>query len=225
MIYMLDTANIESIKRCIDLYPIGGVTTNPTLAAREKKPFKELIKSIREAIGQDMMLHVQAVSLKAEDIVKEADYLNKMVGGNFYIKIPVIPQGIKAMKHLKKSGIKITATAVFTPQQALMAAEAGADFVAPYVNRIDIASGTGAETIAQIHELYILNGITTRILAASFSNTDQVNRAALAGAHAITAPPEIYDKIMDHPMTNQGVENFIKDWEAFYGPNITTLDA
>ena len=114
MLYLLDTANLDQIKRAFDLYPMSGVTTNPTIISKEKRSFLDILNQIREIIGQDKMLHVQAVSKNADEIVKEAEYITNTIGGNIYIKVPVIPEGIKAMKILKSKGIKITATAVFT---------------------------------------------------------------------------------------------------------------
>lgn len=168
MLYVLDTANLEQIKRAFDLYPMSGVTTNPTIISKENRNFLDILKEIREIIGEDKMLHVQAVSLKSEDIVREAEYLKKTIGGNIYIKVPVFAEGIKAMKILKKKGIKITATAIFTAQQALMAAIAGAEFVAPYVNRIDNITGNGINVVSQIVKLFVIHHIDAKVLAASF---------------------------------------------------------
>jgi len=197
MLYILDTANLEQIKRAFDLYPMSGVTTNPTIISKENRNFLDILEEIREIIGEDKMLHVQAVSLKAEDIVKEAEYLNDTIGGNIYIKIPVIPEGIKAMKILKKKGIKITATAVFTAEQALMAAIAGAEFVAPYVNRIDNISGNGVCVVAQIVKLFEIHHIDAKVLAASFKNVQQVHEVILAGAHSATVNAEIMDGLLN----------------------------
>lgn len=224
MKYVLDTANIEFIKKAVDLYPISGVTTNPTIISKEKTSFINLLKDIRQAIGMERMLHVQAVSLKAETIVKEAEYIYQIVGGNFYIKIPVLPEGIKAIKLLRNSTIKVTATAVFTAQQALMAAEAGADFVAPYINRIDNICGDGVSVVSDIIKAFNLNKVKTEVLAASFKNVEQIHKVILEGAQSVTVNMDLFESLIKHPLTDSGVENFIKDWENQYGVGKSTID-
>ncbi len=224
MLYILDTANLDQIKRAFDLYPMSGVTTNPTLISKEKGNFTKILKGIREIIGQDKMLHVQAVSIEAEKIVEEAEYLNRAIGGNLYIKVPVIPEGIKAIKILKEKGIKTTATAIFTPQQALIASRAGAEFVAPYVNRLDNISANGARVVSEIVQLFKLHGLDSKVLAASFKNVQQVHEVALTGAQAVTVNAEIMDDLISHPLTDSSVDKFISDWESVYGAGKTTLN-
>lgn len=225
MLYLLDTADINEIKRAYDLYPMDGVTTNPSIIAGAKRNFIDILKDIRNIIGEDSMLHAQVLSIKAEDMVAEAEYLKNTIGGNLYIKVPVIPEGIKAMKILKQKGFKITATAIFTPQQALMAAKAGAEFVAPYVNRIDNISCDGVSVVQEIVQLFDEYDIDSKVLAASFKNVQQVHHSALVGAHSITANPEIIDQLLFHPLTDWSVDQFISDWAAVYGANKTAIDA
>lgn len=222
MLYVLDTADIKSIERAFDLYPMSGVTTNPTIISKEKREFLSILNEIRSIIGKDAMLHVQALSKNAEDIIKEAEYLNEKIGGNLYVKIPVIPEGIKAMKLLKKKGVRTTATAIFTPQQAFMASNAGAEFVAPYINRIDNISGDGAKVVAEIIQLFDFNGLDTKVLAASFKNVEQVHRVMLNGAQSVTVSPEIMDQLLYHPLTDIGVDQFVSDWEGVYGKGSIT---
>lgn len=222
MLYLLDTADLKSIEKAFDLYPMSGVTTNPTIISKEKREFLSILKDIRGIIGQDAMLHVQAVSLVAEEIVKEAEYLNEKIGGNLYIKIPVIPEGIKAMKLLTKKGIKTTATAIFTAQQAFMAANAGAEFVAPYVNRLDNIGADGPNVVSEIIGLFDLNGLDAKVLAASFKNVEQVHRVMLNGAQSVTVSPDIMDGLLKHPLTDSGVNQFVSDWEGVYGKGSTT---
>ena len=224
MLYLLDTANLDQIKRAFDLYPMSGVTTNPTIISKEKRSFLDILKQIREIIGQDKMLHVQAVSKNADEIVKEAEYITNTIGGNIYIKVPVIPEGIKAMKILKSKGIKITATAVFTADQALMAAVAGADFVAPYVNRIDNISGNGVNVVKEIVELFKIYNLNTKVLAASFKNVQQVHEVALAGGHSVTVNADIMDGLLSHPLTDWSVDKFVSDWEGVYGKGKLTYE-
>lgn len=216
MLYILDTANLEEIKKAYEFYPMDGVTTNPSIISKEKRDFIEILKDIRDIIGEDSMLHAQTLAMTAEDIVKEARYIKEQVGGNFYVKIPVIPEGIKAMKILKKEGFGITATAIFTAEQAFMAAKAGADFVAPYVNRIDNISGNGVDVVAQIVELFEIHNIDSKVLAASFKNVQQVHEVALRGAQSVTVNAEIMDKLLEHPLTDWSVDQFIQDWKNAY---------
>lgn len=224
MLYLIDTANLEAIKRAYDFYPMAGVTTNPTIISKEKNNFLDILKDIRKVIGNDSMLHVQVISLTAEKMVEEAKYLNSIIGGNLYIKIPVTSEGIKAIKILKKQNIKTTATAIFTAQQALMAVTAGAGFVAPYVNRIDNISGGGVDVVAQIVKLLKQYDLDGKVLAASFKNVQQVHSVILSGSQSVTVNPEILDAMIEHPLTNWSIDKFVHDWESVYGKGKTTLD-
>jgi len=224
MLYLLDTADLAAIRRYYDLYPIAGVTTNPTIIAREKTEFLPRIREIRSIIGEKAMLHVQVLSKVADKIVAEAEFLNEKIGGNLYIKIPVIPEGIKAMKILKEKGIKTTATAIFTPQQALMAAVAGAEFVAPYVNRLDNICADGVSVVREIVQLLGTYHLPAKVLAASFKSVEQVHKVSLCGGQAITASPEILDALLKHPLTEASVEQFVQDWEKVYGEGRVTTD-
>jgi fructose-6-phosphate aldolase 2 len=216
MIYMLDTANIKEIERLFDLYPIDGVTTNPTIIAQEQKPLRRLLVDIRRVVGDDAMLHVQPIGSKAEDIVAEAMEYRDLCKGNYYAKIPITPQGIKAMQLLKQRGVKVTATAIFTQQQALIAAKAGADFVAPYVNRLDNISSDGIGVVADIMTFIKAYGMPTKVLAASFKNVEQVHRVCLLGAHAVTITPELFESLLYHPLTDRAVWDFYHDGVPYY---------
>lgn len=217
MLLLLDTANLEKIKKLNDLFPINGVTTNPSIISKENRDFFEILKDIRKIIGKDKMLHAQVLGTTSQDIVNEAKYLYKEIGGNLFIKIPVIPQGIKAIKILKDEGIKVTATAVFTPMQALIAAQAGADFVAPYVNRLDNIAADGLKVVEEILKMFKEYGLNTKVLAASFKNVEQIHKSALMGVDSVTASPDIVEKLIYHPLTDWSVEQFINDWENVYG--------
>lgn len=218
MIYMLDTANIEEIKKGMDLYPVIGVTTNPSIIAKEKKEFFSILKSIREVIGEETMLHAQVLGITAEEMVEEARKLKETIGGNLYIKVPVTAQGIKAMKVLSKLGYNITATAILTPQQALMAATAGAEYLAPYINRADNICGDGALIVKEIVRLLEVSGNTkAKVLGASFKNVKQVHNTILAGAKSVTINAETMDRLLYHPLSDWSVDTFISDWETVYG--------
>ena len=217
MKYILDTANLEDIKHANEFYPICGVTTNPSLVAKEKKDFLELIKTIRSIIGEEKMLHVQTTATKAEDMVKEAKMLKETVGGEFYVKIPIGEEGLKATQMLKKEGIGVTVTAIFTPQQALIAAKAGANFVAPYVTRLDNISADGVQVVADIVHMFDTFGLDCEVLAASFKNTMQLHNVALVGGHSATISMDILKAAISHPMTDAAIAGFEKDWKNTYG--------
>lgn len=216
MLYLIDSANIEEIKKCVDFFPIHGVTTNPTIIAHENTDFIKLIKDIRDVIGPDKMLHIQTTATTAENILREALAIKKIVDGELYIKITISPEGLKAMRELKKIGIKSTATAIFTQQQAMLAALAGADFVAPYVNRLDNVVADGAHVVEEIVKLFDIHNINCKVLAASFKNAEQVHKIALDGGHAVTLTPDLYWKLAYYPLTDLAVKQFTDDWNSVY---------
>lgn len=217
MMYIIDTANLDQIRKCVEFYPIAGVTTNPTIISRENTDFVKLIKDIRDIIGPDLMLHVQVTASKADDIVKEALLLKEAVGGNFYVKIPISQEGLKATSILHKMGIKVTETAIFTQQQALIAALAGADFVAPYVNRLDNIVSDGVQVVSEIVDMFKAHDIKTKVLAASFKTVEQIHKIAMSGCHSVTINPELFETLTYHPMTQYAIDDFNADWESVYG--------
>jgi len=223
MMYIIDSANLEKIRECVEFYPVDGVTTNPTIISREHTGFIPLIKGIREIIGLDKMLHIQATSSDAEGIIKEAIALNEIVRGNFYIKIPISPEGLKATMALKKMGIKVTETAIFTQQQAMIAAKAGADFVAPYVNRLDNIVSDGVHVVGEISEMFKRHNIETKVLAASFKTVEQIHKIAMVGADAVTINADLFPTLTYHPLTQYAIDDFMADWDACYG-KVTVLD-
>lgn len=223
MMYLLDTANIEQIERVISIYPIEGITTNPTIISKENMDFVELINKIKTIIG-DRMFHIQVTSNTYEEIIEEAKALKKLVGENLYVKIPISPDGLKATMELKKMGFKITETAIFTQQQALIAAKAGADFVAPYINRLDNVINDGTFIVKEIVELFKVHNINCKVLAASFKNAEQVHKVSLVGGNAVTISPDILEMLVNHPLTNTALDIFKDDWKKVYGDkNITEL--
>ncbi len=223
MIYILDTADIDAIKHCNEFYPLAGVTTNPSIISKENTDFWKLVKEIRSIIGEEKMLHVQTVQTKAEKIVEEAKLLKKELGGELFVKIPIGEEGLKATMELKKLGISVTMTAIFTPAQALIAAKAGASYVAPYVNRLDNIIGDGTEVVAQIVELLENYDLDCKVLAASFKNAEQVHKCALYGCHSVTVSADIMKTLISHPMTDAAIGGFEKDWKRVYGDK-TILD-
>jgi TalC/MipB family fructose-6-phosphate aldolase len=224
MLFFLDTANVREIARCFDLYPLSGVSTNPTLIAKEKRPFYDILSDIRKVIGAAPILHVQVLGEDADTMVEEAKQLRDRFGSSILPKIPVTPQGFKAIGMLARLGFSVTATAVATPLQALLAAKAGAAYTAPYVNRIDNIGGDGVGVVANIVRLFTASGLPTKVLTASFKNVQQVQDVALAGAHAATMAPDLLDLLVKHPLTDSGVAGFNADWSSAFGPGVTTLD-
>ncbi len=223
MIYILDTADLNAIKHCNEFYPISGVTTNPSIISKENTDFWKLLKDIRAIIGEDKMLHVQTVQTEASKMVEEAKLLKSRLGDNFYVKVPIGEEGLKATMELKKLGIGVTMTAIFTPAQALMAAKAGASFVAPYVNRLDNIIGDGTEVVAQIVEELEIHELDCKVLAASFKNAEQVHKCAMVGCHSVTVTADIMKNLISHPMTDAAIDGFEKDWNKAYGDK-TILD-
>ena len=217
MQYIIDTAQLDAIRRCAEYYPIDGVTTNPTIISREHTDFLHLIKEIRAIIGPDKMLHIQTTADECDEIIAEGRLLHNMVGGDFYLKIPISPDGLKATMELKRMGIKVTMTAIFTQQQALIAAKAGADYVAPYVNRLDNIVSDGVHVVEEIVDLFSMHDIKTKVLAASFKTVEQVHKVALVGGHAVTINPELYEQLVYHPLTLYAIDDFKRDWESVYG--------
>ena len=223
MIYILDTADLAAIKHCNEFYPLSGVTTNPSIIAKEKGDFWQILKEIRGVIGNDKMLHVQTVQTTAKKMVEEAKLIKEKIGGDIYIKIPIGEEGLKAVPMIKNLGIGVTMTAIFTPAQALMAAKAGADFVAPYVNRLDNILGDGTNVVAEIVQQFEIYGLDCKVLAASFKNAEQVHRCALCGCHSVTVSAGVLKSLITHPMTDAAVEGFERDWKGVYGDK-TILD-
>ena len=223
MIYILDTADLAAIKHCNEFYPLSGVTTNPSIIAKEKGDFWQILKEIRSVIGNDKMLHVQTVQTTAKKMVEEAKLIKEKIGGDIYIKIPIGEEGLKAVPMIKNLGIGVTMTAIFTPAQALMAAKAGADFVAPYVNRLDNILGDGTNVVAEIVQQFEIYGLDCKVLAASFKNAEQVHRCALCGCHRVTVSADVLKSLITHPMTDAAVEGFERDWKGVYGDK-TILD-
>lgn len=221
---LIDSADLEKIKYLYDYYPIDGVTCNPTILAKTGRNPYEVLAEIRAFIGPDTDLHVQVISRTAADMVMEGRKITEVLGKNTLIKIPTIPEGVKAMKMLSGQGYRVTATAIYTVQQAFLAGKAGADFAAPYVNRIDNLGGDGVETTKRIHDIFQRNGLKTQLLAASFKNTQQLLELAEYGIGAATAAPDVIDALLKNPAVTSAVDTFISDFEKLHGSGKTMLD-
>lgn len=214
---MADTADLEELRRLYTFFPLEGVTTNPTILKNSGYKLTVAVEGIQELVGAGMV-HVQMISSETEGMVREAKKYRSYFdfGDNFYAKIPVTPNGYKAMRILKDAGINVTATAIFTQQQALVAMKAGADFVAPYVSRLDNISSHGIEVVGDIVENIALYGLNGKVLAASFKTVDQIYRTSMAGAHSATISPELLHQLIKHPMTDISVKQFELDADGLY---------
>jgi fructose-6-phosphate aldolase 2 len=217
MDYLADTANITEIKDLFYYFPMEGVTTNPTILSHENRTLSTIIPEIQQCIG-DKMFHIQTISENSDDILREAKVYRDdfQFKDNYYVKIPVTREGYRAIRLVKDAGMRVTATAIFTQQQALIAARAGADFVAPYVNRLDNISSHGIDVVADIVRAFNLHNISCKVLGASFKNVDQIYRVSMVGCHAVTATYEVLEAIVKHPMTDSGVKDFERDGRRIY---------
>lgn len=218
---LIDYAGIDKIKELYEYFPLDGVTTNPTIIAAAGRDPYETLKEIREFIGPDADLHAQVISLKAEDIVAEAYDMLAALGANTCIKIPVTREGLKAIKILASEGVRVTATAIYNPIQATLAAHAGAAFVAPYVNGIDNVGMDGMKFAKTIQETFDNQGLECQVLAASFKNTYQVQELFAHGITCITAVPEVLEGMLKNDLTTARVARFTADFEALCGEGKT----
>ena len=210
MKFFIDTANVDEIKEAIDLGMVDGVTTNPSLVAKEGKEFKGLIKEICAIVAGPVS--VEVVSLEAGKMVAEAQELAGMAN-NIVVKIPLIEEGLKAVKVLTEKGIKTNVTLCFSPVQALMAAKAGAAYISPFVGRLDDISFVGMDLVEQIAAIYENYAYDTEIIVASVRNPTHVLDAALIGADIATIPLKVIRQLIKHPLTDIGLENFLADWK------------
>ena len=210
MKFFLDTADIEQIRTANSWGILDGITTNPTLVSKTGRPFKEVVKEILEEV--DGPVSLETVSLDAEGMIKEGRILAEM-GENVVVKIPMTPEGMKAVQTLESEGIPTNVTLVFSPSQALIAAKAGASYVSPFLGRIDDISGEGMKLIREIKEIFYNYEIDTEIIVASVRHPMHVVEAALIGADICTMPFAVLEKLFKHPLTDRGIELFLKDWE------------
>lgn len=222
---MLDTANIADIKKFTDILPIAGVTSNPSIVKKEGKiDFFQHMKEIRSIIGEHASLHVQVVATDYEGMLKDAEKILANIDQRVFIKIPVNEPGLKVIKELKRRGINVTATAIYTKFQAYLAIAAGADYIAPYFNRMENLNIDPREAIFEMAEEIARTKSDTKILAASFKNVSQVNGALENGAQAATMGVDIIQQALAMPSIGQAVTDFTADWEASFGEGTTIAD-
>lgn len=221
---IIDDANINKIKSIYEYFPVDGVTTNPSILAKTGCPPFATLKEIRSFIGEGTELHVQVISKEAGEMVEEAHRIVGELGEMTYVKIPTTREGLKAMQLLAKASYKITATAIYTQMQAFLAAKAGADYAAPYVNRIDNLGADGIKTTKEIHDIFTNNGLKTEVLAASFKNSQQVLALCAYGIGAATIAPDVIEGLVKNDSVSAAVSAFITDFESLCGEQATMLN-
>ena len=210
----LDTANIDEIKEGASWGIVDGVTTNPSLIAREGRDFKEVVKEICEIV--DGPISAEVISEDSEGMIAEAKELVK-IHKNIVIKIPMTVEGLKAVSVLSKENIKTNVTLIFSANQALLAAKAGASYVSPFLGRVDDIGSEGMELVRSIVEIFDIYGFDTQVIAASVRHPLHVTDAALAGSHIATIPMKVLQQMVKHPLTDKGIESFMKDWNNAFG--------
>lgn len=218
---LIDDANVENIKRIYNYYPMDGVTTNPTILAKTGRQPYDVLKEIRSFIGSKAELHVQVISDTTEKMVEEGHRIADALGLNTFIKIPTVPEGLRAMRILSTEGYHVTATTIYNPMQAFLAAKAGAEYAAPYLNRIDNLGSDGVMTTKNIQDIYSKSGLKTKILAASFKNTLQVQELCVYGIGAATMTPDVIDNLIRNASVTSAVEDFVSDFEKLCGEGKT----
>ena len=216
MKFFIDTANVDEIREANDMGIICGVTTNPSLIAKEGRDFNEVIKEITSIVDGPISGEVKATTVKAEDMIAEGREIAK-IHPNMVVKIPMTVEGLKAVKVLSAEGIKTNVTLIFTANQALLAARAGATYVSPFLGRLDDISTAGIDLIQDIVQIFDNYGLETEIIAASIRNPIHVTDCALAGAHIATVPYNVIVQMTKHPLTDAGIEKFQKDYRSVFG--------
>lgn len=216
MKFFLDTANVDDIRKANEMGVICGVTTNPSLIAKEGRDFKQVVAEIASIVDGPISGEVKATTTDAEGMVKEGREI-AAIHKNMVVKIPMTVEGLKACHTLAAEGIKVNMTLIFTANQALLAARSGAAFVSPFVGRLDDISVRGTDLISEVSEIFKVHGIKTEIIAASIRHPMHVTECALAGADIATVPFKVIDQMTRHPLTDQGIEKFRKDYEAVFG--------
>ncbi|MCD7708287.1 MAG: fructose-6-phosphate aldolase [Clostridiales bacterium] len=216
MKFFIDTANVDDIRKANDMGVICGVTTNPSLIAKEGRDFNEVIKEIASIVDGPISGEVKATTVDAQGMIAEGREIAK-IHPNMVVKIPMTVEGLKAVKVLASEGIKTNVTLVFSANQAILAANAGATYVSPFLGRLDDISQPGIDLIRTIAEIFDIYGYETEIIAASIRNPIHVTDCALAGAHIATIPYAVIEQMTKHPLTDQGIEKFQKDYRAVFG--------
>ncbi|KYG33665.1 fructose-6-phosphate aldolase [Priestia endophytica] len=217
MKFFIDTANLEDIKKAYRVGILAGVTTNPSLVAKEGVTFEDRIAEICQSVPEveSVSAEVTPDAVTAEEMISQAEELIKINGGDekVTIKLPMTLAGLEACRYLNKKGVKTNVTLIFTVNQALLAARAGATYVSPFLGRLDDISEDGVQLVTKIAELFRVQNLDSQIIAASVRHPDHVTRVAMAGAHIATIPYNVIEQLAKHPLTDQGMEKFAADWE------------
>lgn len=216
MKFFIDTANVDEIRKANDMGVICGVTTNPSLIAKEGRDFKEVIAEIASIVDGPISGEVKATTTDAQGMIEEGRQI-AAIHPNMVVKIPMTEEGLKAVKVLSAENIKTNVTLVFTPTQALLAARAGATYVSPFLGRLDDISTPGIELVETIAKIFRVHGIKTEIIAASIRHPYHVIECALAGADIATVPYKVFEQMLQHPLTDSGIEKFKKDYLSVFG--------
>lgn len=216
MKFFIDTANIDEIKKANEMGVICGVTTNPSLIAKEGRKFEEVIEEIASIVDGPISGEVKATTTDAEGMIREGREIAK-IHPNMVVKIPMTAAGLKAVKVLSAEGIRTNVTLIFTANQALLAARAGASYVSPFLGRLDDISVRGVDLVSEIAQIFAVAGIETEIIAASVRNPMHITDCALAGADIATVPYKVIEQMLHHPLTDAGIEKFRRDYIAVFG--------
>lgn len=215
---IIDSSNIEQIKKLNDLLTITGVTTNPTILTKSGREAMDVVKDLCEVLSEDQLLFIQTVQTSFEGIMEEAKMISSIRNKNMYVKIPVTHEGLRAIKECKKLGIHTLATAIYTADQAFLAAMNGAEYLAPYTNRM-CNYGDGVQDVKDLIEMLRVNHMPAKVIAASFKNTYQVHELIKAGIQAVTVPCDVLYQMIDHPGTKIAVGEFSVNWQRAYNRN------
>ncbi len=215
---IIDSSNIEQIKELNDLLTITGVTTNPTILTKSGREAMDVVKDLCEVLSEDQLLFIQTVQTSFEGIMEEAKMISSIRNKNMYVKIPVTHEGLRAIKECKKLGIHTLATAIYTADQAFLAAMNGAEYLAPYTNRM-CNYGDGVQDVKDLIEMLRVNHMPAKVIAASFKNTYQVHELIKAGIQAVTVPCDVLYQMIDHPCTKIAVGEFSVNWQRAYNRN------
>lgn len=215
---IIDSSNIEQIKELNDLLTITGVTTNPTILTKSGREAMDVVKDLCEVLSEDQLLFIQTVQTSFEGIMEEAKMISSIRNKNMYVKIPVTHEGLRAIKECKKLGIHTLATAIYTAGQAFLAAMNGAEYLAPYTNRM-CNYGDGVQDVKDLIEMLRVNHMPAKVIAASFKNTYQVHELIKAGIQAVTVPCDVLYQMIDHPGTKIAVGEFSVNWQRAYNRN------
>lgn len=216
----LDTADVEQVKRFSRCLPLKGVTTNPTILAKSQQGLNQTLRDLQHALTGTPRFHAQVVSNTVEGMLEEARQINELPY-DMVVKVPATETGLTAIKRMKEQGITVLSTAIYSAQQGFFAALCGADYLAPYVNRIDAMNGNGVEVVADLQLLLDQNALPAKILAASFKNTQQAMEVMKLGIEAITLPVDVAAQMFAHPAVDPAVEQFAKDWNETFGDKLS----